>query len=318
MPEITDPTSVSGAKLVNPIPERMNQTGPTCGLYALSIVIRFWAELIQQKGLNPTFQEPSTRGPANALSLKEQLNAEIRAQGGKVPSKPVKFSGVKMPANDLLQIAETLGSRVGEVMDAEGLAEIARRAKMEAWIARWNEPADMFTMIKYHIDQNIPLIVGYDNTDTGDPGATNHGARAHWAVIFGYVADSPRRLLVTHGWGKYYSWTNQSLLDSNAQMDHFGKWGTWYRTEKTEKSGKKTTGWDGPGVPTKPTKLPSKDAPSLERKTPDTAVAGFFISHEMDLKNQFVIVTPPGISDYSPPSGSVSTVIGSSTGGDKY
>ncbi len=315
MPEIQDPTKVSGAKLVKPIPERMNQTGPTCGLYALSIVIRFWYSLIQQKGSQPAFQEPSTRGAASDLTLKERLNAEIRARGGQASLNPVKFSGVKLPANDLLQIAETLGSRVGEVMDADGLAEIARRAKLEAWIARWNEPSDMFDLIRHHIDRNMPLIVCYDNTDTGDPGAVNHGARAHWAVIFGYVDETPRRLLVTHGWGDYYLWSSEALLASNQQMDHFGKWGTWYRTSdrKTAKAN-----WDGPGVPKAPSKLPSKDAPSLDRATPKDKVAGFFISHEMDVKNQFVIVAPPGVTDYSPPSGVATTISGTSGVGQTY
>src|SRR5579872_5321320 len=100
MPKLfQDPAAIAGAIFVKPIPEKRAQKGPTCGLYALSIVIRFWHKLLVQKGVNPSFQEPAPRGDLNRPSVKEQLNREIEKAGGKVPKNPVKFTGVKMPAN---------------------------------------------------------------------------------------------------------------------------------------------------------------------------------------------------------------------------
>jgi hypothetical protein len=298
MPKITDVKSIVGAKLVNPIPARMNQVGATCGLYALSIVIKFWHDLLTLKGQAPTWKVPETRGATNALTLKEKLNAEIIARGGDPKKNPVPFTGVKQPALNLLEIAETLGSRVGEVFDAGDLAQIARKAGLLAVVDRWTDSGSMFDMIRDRIDQNIPCIMGYDNTDSGDPGDTTHGARAHWAVIFGYVNASPKKLVATHGWGNYYLWTAEHLRASNEQLDQFGKWGTWYRTQDP-KTGK--TGWDGPGVPQNPTAQPTALPASLKRGRPKDAVAAFHIGHDLDLKKQIVTVIPPDTMDFTPP-----------------
>jgi hypothetical protein len=300
MPEIQDPTKVVGAILVKPIPEKKPQTGPTCGLYALSIVIRFWHNLLVQKGVKPSFQEPAPRGAVDRPSVKEQLNREIEKAGGKVPKNPAKFTGVQMPAHDLLQIAETLGSRVGEVLDAESLADVARHAKLEAWVVRWSKPAEMFPVVRHHIDQNVPLIVCYDvipdrGATQGDPGLTK-GEHAHWAVIFGYVDKAPRKVLATHGWGAYYEWNADDLAASNAQIDEFAQGGIWHRAREGGK-----VVWKGPRHP-----------------KPAVPLAHFFIPHEMDVKKQFVVVVPPGVSDYSAPEVKIPAVTAASTRGEKY
>jgi hypothetical protein len=155
--------------------------------------------------------------------------------------------------------------------------------------------------------------MGYDNTDTGDPGSTTHGARAHWAVILGYVDKSPKKLVATHGWGKYYLWNAEALRASNEQLDQFGKWGTWYRTQDP----KTGTNWDGPGVPAKPTAIPEALPTSLKRPRPNTAVAAFHIGHELDLKKQIVTVTPPDTMDFAPPA-SVSTVAATGSTGSGH
>lgn len=310
MPAIKDVTSLSGATLVKPIPARMNQVGATCGLYALSIVIKFWHDLLTLKGKAPAWKPPDTRGATNALSLKEKLNAEIIARGGDPKKGAVPFTGVAKPAPDLLSIAETLGSRVGEVFDAEALAEIARKAGMDAIVSRWTDSGGMFDAIRHRIDQNIPCIIGYDNTDTGDPGSTTHGARAHWAVIIGYIDKTPKQLVATHGWGNYYLWSAEALRASNEQLDQFGKWGTWYRTHDP-KTG--TTNWDGPGVPKSPTAVLEALPTSLTRPRPANTVAAFHIGHELDLKKQIVTVMPPDTMDFAPPS-SVSTTVATGSG----
>src|SRR5262249_22178798 len=99
MATITDVSSVAGAKTVRPIPPLVNQVGATCGLYALSCVIRYWHQLLTDKGQTPAWQPPDERGPENAKTLREKLNDEIKARAGKPSANPTKFTGVTTPTN---------------------------------------------------------------------------------------------------------------------------------------------------------------------------------------------------------------------------
>ncbi len=315
MPQIDDPTAVKGAKLVSPIPALRQQVGPTCGLYALSMVAHFWYDLLTRKGTPPLSPPKPEVGASGAKSLKEQLNEEIIARAGKTAGSPVKVTVQAAPSGNLLEIAQSLGSRIGEVFDAETLAMIARQSGFDSLVAKWRSPSDFLDLVKFYVDQNVPPIIGYDNSDTGDPGAVTYGARAHWAVIIGYAVGGTSRVITAHGWGHFYLWTFDVLERSNAQLDNFGKWGTWYRTD--DKKGK--VGWEGPGVPKTPTSKPSVLPQNVPK--PANAVAAFQISHELDLKNQLVIVLPKNVTDYSAPktsSGLGKAAVTSGGGGHRF
>lgn len=151
----------------------------------------------------------------------------------------------------------------------------------------------LFDLIKFNVDQNIPCIVGYDNTDSGDPGNTTHEARAHWAVVFGYVGGAQPKLLATHGWGHYYLWSASPCGGRTNRWTSSGD-GARGRTETSgPKPGTMKVGWAGPDTPKKPTALPSSLPNQFDTAVrPAGAVAAFQISHEMDLKRQIVIIWP--------------------------
>lgn len=310
----------SAAKTVKPVPKIQNQVGPTCGLYALSIVMRFWYDLFMEKHKASPLQQPNpplkpARDPS-ALSQRESLMKEIRDAGGK--PTPYKPSGLPTFHQSMLDIAETMGSRIGEVAEAKTLARIARASgAFDAKVLTWDDSAGMMDIIRAQIDRNCPCIIGYDNTNTGDPGKGTEGDRAHWAVVFGYVEENGvYSVLATHGWGRYYKWVAEDLRESNEQMTKgwHQKEGTWVQVERSaggpawdqrQKVGtgydlSVHVGWDGDPVT------------GLRAYAP--------IRKEQDLVRQIVIVTPMGESDLSPPRSLVGGTVTAQTsgGGDRY
>jgi hypothetical protein len=306
----------SGAVTVKPVPQIQNQVGPTCGLTALSIVMNFWYTLLVTKYKDSPMQQPSTPLPAardpKAKSSREKLMDEIREASG----KPKKLTPSTLPTflPTLQDLAEKMGSRIGEIAQAKVLAQIAREGGgFSAQVAQWTSTESMMTLMKKYIDQNIPCIIAYDNTDSGDPGVGTLGDRAHWAVIFGYInASGTFELLATHGWGNYYLWSAEQLRASNEQLERYeAKAGTWVNIETGGKPGwsqrdKNPTGYNlAETHKAKTLKVlnPTTKRYGMQQDPSQTATLRGFapIDPIQDLKRQLVIVTPLGETDFTPP-----------------
>jgi ribosome biogenesis protein Tsr3 len=335
MPRIESGKWSSGAVTVKPLPQIQNQVGPTCGLTALSIVMNFWYTLLMARYSHSPMEQPipplpSARDP-KAKSTRERLMEEIRDAKG----QPTKRVASPLPTflPTLQDIAEKMGSRIGEVAQAKVLAQIAREGGgFVADVARWNNTESMMELIKKYVDRNVPCIIAYDNTDTGDPGVGTQGDRAHWAVIFGYVNTTGTfELLATHGWGHYYLWSAEQLRASNEQLERYeAKSGTWVNIETGGNPGwsqreKKTMGYDLAVTHKAKTLKVANRALGRYEMHPDPSlkaeVRGFApIDPMQDLKRQLVIVTPLGETDFSPPASlPVAKTTPTSTGrGDKY
>jgi hypothetical protein len=226
-----------------------------------------------------------------------------------------------------------MGSRIGEVAQAQVLARIAREGGgFTATVERWADDESMMDLIKKNVDRNVPCIIAYDNTDTGDPGVGTLGDRAHWAVILGYInTTGTYEVLTTHGWGFYYLWSAEKLRASNEQLERYeAKAGTWVNIETGGSPGwaqrEKTPVGYHLAVTHKAKTLrvlnPATGRPEMRLDPSKTAsLRGFApIDSNQDLKRQLVIVTPLGETDFSPPASitaarTAPTVTGR---GDKY
>jgi len=313
----TDPTKwSSSAVTVKPLPQIQNQVGPTCGLTALSIVMNFWYTLLMARYKDSPMEQPipplpSARDP-KAKSSRERLMEEIRVAGG----QPTRLARSPLPTflPTLQDIAEKMGSRIGEVAQAQVLARIAREGGgFSATVERWNDDESMMDLIRKNVDRNIPCIIAYDNTDTGDPGVGTLGDRAHWAAILGYVnITGTYELLATHGWGNYYLWSAEKLRASNEQLERYEtKAGTWVNIE----TGGRPAWSQRDGNPSgyklaethkaKTLKVPNYQTGKYEMHPDPSLTAklrGFApIDPNQDLKRQLVIVTPVGETDFTPP-----------------
>jgi len=316
MPVIKSNHWSSSAVTVKPVPGIQNQVGPTCGLTALSIVMNFWYTLLLSKYKDSPMQQPSTPLPAardpKAKSSREKLMDEIRAAGG----TPKKLTPSPLPTflPTLQDLAEKMGSRIGEIAQSKVLARIASEGGgFSAEVAQWTTTESMMALIQKYIDKSIPCIIAYDNTDSGDPGVGTQGDRAHWAVIFGYINVSGTfELLATHGWGNYYLWSAEQLRASNEQLERYeAKAGTWMNIETGGKPGwsqrdKNPSGYNlAETHKAKTLKVLNPSTKRYEmRQDPSqtTTLRGFApIDPMQDLKRQLVIVTPLGETDFTPP-----------------
>lgn len=162
---------VEGAKTA-PVPQRV-QLGPTCGLYALGMVMDAW----------------NAHDPKNATALVQEQD---RNGYGK------QYTRSPTTGERILDVARAKGfTAVGEMFQAEDLAATARHFGYDATT---HHHASLATLYKV-LDAGHPAIVAFDVDYNGNPTAVG-GARAHYAVIQGYFDDGGKRYLVArHGWG---------------------------------------------------------------------------------------------------------------------
>jgi len=170
------PSSISRADLIRlakkaGVPQR-EQEGPTCGLYALGMVMDCWHE----------------RDARNPTALVQDLDV-----GGK--GKRYNFE----PTTDerILDFAKDAGyTALGEMFTARQLAATARHFGYDATTHENATLEDLYRVL----DAGHPAIVGFDVDYNGNP-TDSGGSRAHYAVIEGYFDQGGERYLVArHGW----------------------------------------------------------------------------------------------------------------------
>jgi hypothetical protein len=173
------------------VPGRV-QDGPTCGLYALGMVMDYWDK----------------KSSAN-------LNPLVRAEDFDRPS-----AYNRPPDTDalLFEVAKDRGyTTQGEMFYANELAALATEFGYEARVTENLTLED----IKACVDRGHPALIGFDVDDSGDPGLSD-GYRAHWAVIEGHFEkDGVEYLVATHGWtGEEYVWRAEDFMASVNQVNH--------------------------------------------------------------------------------------------------
>jgi len=170
-----------------PVPQRI-QKGPTCGLYALGMVMDSW-------------------------NIKDERNATALVQDLDLSGRGSQFTREPTSPKRILDVAKDKGfTAVGEMFTAADLAETAR---VFGYDACTHEKATLEDLYKV-LDAGHPAIVAFDVDYNGNPKVAG-GDRAHYAVIQGYFDDGGERYLIArHGWGvqKDHVWTAASLDDS--------------------------------------------------------------------------------------------------------
>ncbi len=171
------------------VPGRI-QKGPTCGLYALGMVMDYW----------------ETRDSGSTTVLVQESD-DFRANSHSMP-----------PDNHtlLLDVARTRGyTTEGEMFYAEQLAALAREFGYQAVV---HEDFTLARLIEV-LDRRRPCLVGFDVDDEGNPGEFE-GLNAHWAVVESHFEkDGEPFLVASHAWsGGEYVWKAAEFMKSVGQL----------------------------------------------------------------------------------------------------
>ena len=169
------------------VPQRIQQ-GPTCGLYALGMVMDFW-------------HQADSENPTVLVSDKD-----LGGRGRNYHDEPT--SDERM----LTYVRETGYTSAGEMFKARDLAETASHFGYTSNLYQNATLADLYGVL----DAGHPAIVAFDVDYRGNPGDFG-GKRAHYAVIQGYFDENGERYLIArHGWGgqKNYVWKAEDFDSS--------------------------------------------------------------------------------------------------------
>jgi hypothetical protein len=175
------------------VPQRV-QVGPTCGLYALGMVMDYW----------------HTQDAHNPTALVSQ--ADLNGPGIQYNFEPTTQEGI-------LPFAQRVGYTVhGEMFSAKFLAQTATHFGYQAAYYPHATLNDLYRVL----DQHHPAIVGFDVNASGNP-ALAQGLKAHYAVIESYFDDRGNRyVMARHGWGTQtdYVWKASDLLASMKNLKY--------------------------------------------------------------------------------------------------
>jgi hypothetical protein len=172
------------------VPGRV-QKGPTCGLYALGMVMDYW----------------ETRD-ASSTTVLVQESDDFRGNSHSLPPDTHTL---------LLDIARNRGyTTEGEMFYATQLAALAREFGYQAVV---HEDFTLDTLIGA-LDRQRPCLAAFDVDDDGNPGEFT-GLNAHWAVIESHFEkDGERFLVASHAWsGGEYVWRAEEFIRSARQLE---------------------------------------------------------------------------------------------------
>ncbi len=204
-PTVRAPQSLGRAALIEaarskaPVPQRV-QNGPTCGLYALGMVMDAW-------------------------HAKDARNPTALVQDSDVNGKGKNYNVEPTTPQRLLNVARAFGfTAQGEMFTATQLGQTAALFGYEASVHH-NATLDALYAV---LDKGHPAIVGFDVDFNGNPGDYD-GQRAHYAVIEGYFdQDGERYLVARHGWGfeKDHVWRAKDFEKSWKALESTDFYGT--------------------------------------------------------------------------------------------
>lgn len=171
------------------VPARV-QKGPTCGLYALGMIMDYWERLDSSATVALVQESDDYRQNSHSMAADTQ--------------------------DRLLDVALALGYTTrGEMLNASELAALAKHFGYQATV---HDDVTLEGILRV-LDAKHPTLVAFDVDDDGNPGAFG-GQNAHWAVLQAHFEDDGVRYLVaTHAWsGGEYVWKAEELLRSIEQL----------------------------------------------------------------------------------------------------
>jgi hypothetical protein len=172
------------------MPRRV-QVGPTCGLYALGMVMDFH-QLNDARNPTALVQDSDLERPdSHTLPPTTQLRLLDLARANQYTTQGEMFYGDQLAA-----LARQFGYRTRVVNDVT-LADLRAATRLRR-----------------------PVLLAFDVGDDGNP--TLHGGKdAHWTVIHGVERQGGVDLVrATHAWdGRPRTWRAKSFLDSVRQLD---------------------------------------------------------------------------------------------------
>ena len=180
-----------------PVPYRV-QEGPTCGLYALGMVMDYW------HSLDPSNEAPYVvdkdayrRGAANYPATTDRRIFDVAKDNGYFAEslRIVGEEGGMFVADELGQLGTKFGYGYRRIDDATA--------------------AD----VRAVVDRGHPALVGFDVDYDGNPQNAG-GDRAHWGVVVGHFEyEGEAWFIAQHGWeAKTYLWRADALEASMAQI----------------------------------------------------------------------------------------------------
>jgi hypothetical protein len=183
--------AVAALKKGADVPGRV-QKGPTCGLYALGMVMDYWEQ----------------RDASSTIALVQE-------------SDDFRHNSHTLPADThvrLLDLARERGyTTEGEMFHARDLAALAVSFGYQAVV---HEDFTLDVLLEA-VSRQRPCLAGFDVDDDGNPGEFG-GKNAHWAVIESHFEkDGERFLVASHAWsGGEYIWRAEEFMRSASQLLH--------------------------------------------------------------------------------------------------
>ncbi|MFO0728161.1 MAG: C39 family peptidase [Myxococcota bacterium] len=162
------------------VPRRI-QSGPTCGLFAIGMVMDF-------------FHTKDPQAPTAIVSEGDE-GRKSKVEGGH--RYPGRYNFPPTTDEKLLGYAQSMGlTQDGELYDADNLAKVAAHFGYRARVRDHAKLDDLYAVL----DAGRPAIIAIDyDLDTQRP-ADNGGVGAHYVVIEGYFDQGGERYLVAkHG-----------------------------------------------------------------------------------------------------------------------
>lgn len=162
------------------VPRRI-QSGPTCGLFAIGMVMDF-------------FHEQDPQAPTAIVSDGDEGRRSFVEDGQRYPGR---YNFTPTTDEKMLSYAQKKGlTQDGELYDADNLAKVAAHFGYGARVRDQATLSDLYQVL----DQGRPAIIAIDyDLDTQRP-VDHGGAGAHYVVIEGYFDQGGERYLVAkHG-----------------------------------------------------------------------------------------------------------------------
>lgn len=180
-----------------PVPNRV-QEGPTCGLYALGMVMDYYHSLDASNAVPFVVDKDATRdGAANFPASTDRRLFDVAKENGYFAEslRIVNAEGGMFVADELGQLSTKFGYKYD-------LIEKATAADVRAVVERGH-----------------PALVGFDVNYDGNPTSVA-GKRAHWGVVVGHFPyEGEEYFIAQHGWeAKTYLWSAKDLEASMGQI----------------------------------------------------------------------------------------------------
>ena len=179
------------------VPHRV-QEGPTCGLYALGMVMDFWHA-------------------KDARNASPYVVAKDRTRAGAATMEPTTDKLLFDTAKSHGYFAESrrIVNRDGGMFVADQLGRLATKFGYDYRRIDRATAAD----VRAVVDRGNPALVGFDVDLNGNPTSVA-GKRAHWGVVVGHFEyEGEQWFVAQHGWeAKTYLWEAKALERSMNQI----------------------------------------------------------------------------------------------------